>query len=867
MAPASSTTRCTRSSRATASRPPSTASSPGLPALLRERQAAQPLLVTTGYELALERALEERDETYDTVCYLAAGAMRGSFCHIEPGGAATVIERPNAYTRELDLDARTVLLHLQGRVDGTTDRAWESFAVTEDDFINYGDVGRRLPVGLAARLRRTHLLLLGYTLSTWTLRVVLERLWGSEPLPYRSWSVNAGPQPLEREFWRRRDVDVVDMAPAAYVAELERALAEAASERRHVTGVPDSPYKGLAAFDDSELDALPLLRTRAGDRTRPSRTSSRAGSRCCTGRAASARARSCARASRSGCGSRASAPVVVHDAWAEDPAGGLIASVREECGELGATAGLVDTVAAAAGSAARSTSCSTSSRSTSSTTATDGPLSTALPELLRRPGLRVNVLIAIRDDALAELDEFTARIPELFANLLRLDRLDRADGPRGDPRAARALQRAERHDVHRGGRARRGGARRGVDGERRRGAVPPARARAALGAGTRRRLADAATRDVPADRRLARRRRRARPERARRSFPRPSRKRRRASCASSSRPRGASSRTRQATSPSTPLSSRQSFAPCSRSSAGGGSCVQSTATPGAAARWEIFHDVLGPPLLAWQQEHQLRDERARAARQRRRLQVIAAASLAGFVLVALLATFALIQRSNAQTQARRAHGRALAARALAELDDESADERRARAPAASSRPAPRRRASSARASRRCARSGSSGSAARSSRPRSRRTGTGFLVASSNGKLESTYPTTDVLHTSCATRAGADHGGVEPRRRRFAAGSSTAKYASGARASRPGHEIRTPLSDHRARLRGQDTLLDRAAATDVRLDDERTGKCEDDRVHGSVEAAALDPSATTVRGRVQARQEHDGRADRRPHRRT
>ena len=201
----------------------------GLPARLRERAIGQPLLVTTGYELALERALEERDETYDTVCYLAAGEMRGSFCHILPSGAANVIERPNAYTAELDLDARTVLLHLQGRIDASAERAWESFAVTEDDFIHYGNVVRRLPVALAARLRRTHLLLLGYTLSTWTLRVVLERLWGSEPLPYRSWSVNAGPQPLEREFWRRRDVEVVDMAPAAYVAELEQALEKAAA--------------------------------------------------------------------------------------------------------------------------------------------------------------------------------------------------------------------------------------------------------------------------------------------------------------------------------------------------------------------------------------------------------------------------------------------------------------------------------------------------------------------------------------------------------------------------------------------------------------------------------------------------------------
>src|SRR4029077_16401503 len=58
----------------------------------------------------------------------------------------------------------------------------------------------------------------------------------------------------------------------------------------------------------------------------------------------------------------------------------------------------------------------------------EGTLSDALPELLRRPGLRVNVLLALRDDALAELDEFAGRIPELFANLLRLDRLDREAG-------------------------------------------------------------------------------------------------------------------------------------------------------------------------------------------------------------------------------------------------------------------------------------------------------------------------------------------------------------------------------------------------------------------------------------------------------
>ena len=54
---------------------------------------------------------------------------------------------------------------------------------------------------------------------------MLERLWGEESLPYRSWSIHSGPRPLEREFWRRRDVEVIDMTPAAYIAELEGVVA------------------------------------------------------------------------------------------------------------------------------------------------------------------------------------------------------------------------------------------------------------------------------------------------------------------------------------------------------------------------------------------------------------------------------------------------------------------------------------------------------------------------------------------------------------------------------------------------------------------------------------------------------------------
>jgi WD40 repeat protein len=53
-----------------------------------------------------------------------------------------------------------------------------------------------------------------------------------------------------------------------------------------------------------------------------------------------------------------------------------------------------------------------------------GSFAETLPSILASP-YRVNVLVSLREDSLAKLDRFTGRIPGLFANTLRLDRLDR----------------------------------------------------------------------------------------------------------------------------------------------------------------------------------------------------------------------------------------------------------------------------------------------------------------------------------------------------------------------------------------------------------------------------------------------------------
>jgi DNA-binding SARP family transcriptional activator len=196
-----------------------------LPPLLRERGSPHQLIVTMSYDLALERAFLDAGEEFDIVSYVASGRNRGRFCHIDPEGKGTLIERPNEYATELSLERRTVILKLHGQVDPTSERAWESFVVTEDDYIGYlaySEVGNVVPVSLAAKLRRSHFLFLGYTMADWNLRLLLYRLWGDQPLSYRSWAVHDEAKPFELEFWRRHDVNVIDVPLEDYVEALAR---------------------------------------------------------------------------------------------------------------------------------------------------------------------------------------------------------------------------------------------------------------------------------------------------------------------------------------------------------------------------------------------------------------------------------------------------------------------------------------------------------------------------------------------------------------------------------------------------------------------------------------------------------------------
>src|SRR5206468_1927865 len=101
----------------------------------------------------------------DLVTYVADGEEQGRFRHLSPDGRVRLIDRPNKY---LGLsEQRPVIIKIHGAVDRVrSDR--DSFVVTEDDYFGYltrGDLSNLIPVTLAAKLRHSHLLFLGYDLQ------------------------------------------------------------------------------------------------------------------------------------------------------------------------------------------------------------------------------------------------------------------------------------------------------------------------------------------------------------------------------------------------------------------------------------------------------------------------------------------------------------------------------------------------------------------------------------------------------------------------------------------------------------------------------------------------------------------------------
>ena len=186
---------------------------------------------------------------------------------------------------------------------------------------------------------------------------------------------------------------------------------------------PPTPFKGLSPFQDTELDALLFC---GRDREREVVVANLLASRLTVLYGASGVGKtSLLRAAVAHSLRRAhEAAVVLFSSWAGDPARGLGDAIDAAVGiESGGT--LTERLAAASRAVGGDIYVILDQFEEYFLSHERHPFADELADAIREPTLRANFLLGLREDALAKLDAFKGRIPNLFSNYLRLDHLDR----------------------------------------------------------------------------------------------------------------------------------------------------------------------------------------------------------------------------------------------------------------------------------------------------------------------------------------------------------------------------------------------------------------------------------------------------------
>ena len=137
------------------------------------------------------------------------------------------IEKPHSY-RGLELSERPVIVKLHGSID-RDDPLNGSYVLTEETYIRYltgPSLNTLIPASLMTRIRKSHLLFLGYAMRDWNIRAMLE----DRQLQLQSWAVQLEPpseaaRAITKTIWEGLGVDVLNVPLRKYISRLEAELA------------------------------------------------------------------------------------------------------------------------------------------------------------------------------------------------------------------------------------------------------------------------------------------------------------------------------------------------------------------------------------------------------------------------------------------------------------------------------------------------------------------------------------------------------------------------------------------------------------------------------------------------------------------
>ncbi len=469
-----------------------------------------------------------------------------------------------------------------------------------------------------------------------------------------------------------------------------------------VADAPATPFKGLAAFQDTELDALLFC---GRERERQVVVANLLASRLTVLYGASGVGKTSLLRAAVAHSLRQvdDAAVVLFSSWAGDPRGGLGDAIDAAVG-IESSGTLIERLDAASRAVGGDAYVILDQFEEYFLYHERDTFAEELAAAIREPALRANFLLGLREDALAKLDAFKGQIPNLFANYLRLDHLDRrgaraailgpverynertGQGVRVEPELVEAVLdqvAAGKVDVGRAGRG-------GVETDEERIEAPylqlvlerlweveresgstvlrPATLRELGGAESivRAHLERALGRLEPVEQDVA------------------------ATMFDHLITPSGSKIAHRPGDLAQYSAVREADVMPVLNALGRERIVRAVDGAGGGERYEIFHDVLADGVLAWRARRELERDRERARMHQRRLVIVAALALLGLAAMTAVAVYAFVERSHARSSARQARARTLEATALADL---TSDPQRALADAvAAARIAPGTRA-------------------------------------------------------------------------------------------------------------------------------------------------------------------------------
>ncbi len=203
------------------------------------------LIVTTNYDVLVERAFEQRGIPYLAISHILKGSRNAGrlLCYHaldQPLDEAAVlpVRKLDEQLREMDTqDTERVIIykmHGTARLAGTAGLL-DSVVLTENDYIEFlaQDMLQKIPTLILRTLRSHRLLFLGYSLQDWNFRVLLRRLTMMQQHDQdgqrRHWACLRHADAVEVKFWERRGVNLYLHALDQFLAELGAALSGGAS--------------------------------------------------------------------------------------------------------------------------------------------------------------------------------------------------------------------------------------------------------------------------------------------------------------------------------------------------------------------------------------------------------------------------------------------------------------------------------------------------------------------------------------------------------------------------------------------------------------------------------------------------------------